>query len=81
MQAFQVNAIELNWSRMHCSSSAQIASLLSVRDWQVRNENARIADQRALDNRLNDLEANQHHLANILSTLGQRCPFLRGQFR
>lgn len=36
-------------------------------EWQLRNDNARAADQRALDNRLDDLKADNDRLMDMLS--------------
>lgn len=45
----------------------QISSLVNIGDWQLRNDEARKADQQKLVDRLNDLEANQNRLVEILS--------------
>ncbi|KAF7982497.1 hypothetical protein HWV62_28086 [Athelia sp. TMB] len=45
----------------------QIASLVHIQDWQSKSEKARIADQKALDRRLDELETNQHNLFKILN--------------
>lgn len=45
----------------------QLSSLINVHDWQKRNDEARLKDQRALHDRLNDLESNQSHLKELLS--------------
>jgi len=49
------------------STEQQISSLISIRDWQARNDSARAADQRELNERLIQLEANQQRLAETLS--------------
>lgn len=45
------------------------SEIVRIQNWQSRNEGARIADQKALNGRLDDLEANQHQLMETLSML------------
>jgi len=47
--------------------SEQISALISVHDWQARNDNARATDQQELSERLIQLETNQQRLTEILS--------------
>jgi hypothetical protein len=44
----------------------QIASL-DIQDWQTRNDEARLKDQKALHKRLDDLDSNQNDLKKMLS--------------
>lgn len=46
----------------------KISALLDIREWQARNDVARVKDQDELIIRLDDLEKNQHKLLNVLST-------------
>jgi hypothetical protein len=41
---------------------------VNIKDWQSQNYNARLADQKLLHDRLDDLEANQNKLSEALST-------------
>jgi hypothetical protein len=41
---------------------------LNIQDWQSKNNEARTADQRFLEERLGDLERNQNNLMNALGT-------------
>lgn len=41
---------------------------MNIQDWQQRNDSARQEDQKALHDRLSELESNQHLLAEMLST-------------
>lgn len=54
----------------HCyvtsHSILQIASF-AIRDWQTRNDEARLKDQTALHERLNNLDSNQNDLKKMLS--------------
>jgi len=45
----------------------QISTLLNIHEWQKRNNDARAADQRELDERLLNLETNQQQLIEALS--------------
>jgi hypothetical protein len=45
---------------------------VNIQDWQLRNDKAREDDQKALHNRLNDLETNQSHLVEMLSMYSWR---------
>ncbi|KAF7982534.1 hypothetical protein HWV62_28160 [Athelia sp. TMB] len=46
-----------------CVTTYQISSLIEISAWQAWNDQARKADQEALDRRLTDLQANKQHLA------------------
>ncbi|KIM77023.1 hypothetical protein PILCRDRAFT_825765 [Piloderma croceum F 1598] len=45
-------------------TSFQISSLVSIRAWQVRNDDARVVDRQALDNCLTRLETNHQQLVH-----------------
>jgi hypothetical protein len=45
----------------------QVSTLVNIQDWQQRNNNARQEDQKALHDRLSELESNQNRLAEMLS--------------
>lgn len=45
----------------------QISALVDIQDWQRTNDKARATDQQVLYDRLDDLEANQNRLVEILS--------------
>jgi hypothetical protein len=45
----------------------QISSLLNIHDWQKRNDDARLKDQKALHNRMNELESNHSQLRELFS--------------
>jgi hypothetical protein len=51
---------------------------VNIQDWQLQNHNARLADQKLLHDRLDDLEANQNKLSDALSTsaIGLTCKLL-----
>jgi hypothetical protein len=40
---------------------------VNIQDWQTRNDEARLKDQKALHDRLNDLDSNQNLLKEMLS--------------
>ena len=40
---------------------------LDIQDWQRRNDEARLKDQKVLHDRLNDLDSNQNNLRKMLS--------------
>jgi hypothetical protein len=46
--------------------SQQISALVSIQVWQSRNDDARVVDQRALDERLARLETNHQQLIQTL---------------
>jgi hypothetical protein len=50
------------------TSPIQVSSLVNIQDWQSQNYNARLADQKLLHDRLDDLDANQNKLSEALST-------------
>jgi 2'-5' RNA ligase len=52
----------------------QISALLNIQSWQSRNDKAREDDQRNLDSRLSQLEANQDQL---MTTLSKSVSFVR----
>jgi hypothetical protein len=43
-------------------------TVLDIQDWQRRNDEARLKDQKALHDRLNDLDSNQSDLRKMLGT-------------
>ena len=51
---------------------------MNIQDWQSQNYNARLADQKLLHDRLDDLEANVNKLSEALSTsaIGLICKLL-----
>jgi hypothetical protein len=51
---------------------------VNIQDWQSQNYNARLADQKLLHDRLDDLEANVNKLSEALSTsaIGLICKLL-----
>ena len=44
----------------------QITSLVNIEDWQRRNDEARLQDQRVLHDRLNELDSSQSNLKEML---------------
>jgi len=46
---------------------SQITSLVNIQDRQTRNDEARLKDQKALHDRLNDLDSTQNRLKEMLS--------------
>lgn len=54
--------------------SFQIPSLFSIDVWQMRNHDARAADQGALNQQMFELEANHQRLRDILHTPGSSIP-------
>ena len=40
---------------------------MNIQDWQRRNDEARLTDQKVLHDRLNDLDSNQSQLKEMLS--------------
>jgi hypothetical protein len=44
----------------------QIASLVNIEDWQRRNDEARLQDQKVLHDRLNELDSSQSNLKEML---------------
>jgi hypothetical protein len=59
-------------------SLTQISSLVNIQGWQSQNYDARLADQKLLHDRLDDLEANVNKLSETLSTsaIGLICKLL-----
>jgi hypothetical protein len=49
----------------------QVSTVLNVREWQTRNDDARVADERALDRRLLKLENNHQRLRDALGKIGR----------
>ena len=45
---------------------SQITSLVNIEDWQRRNDEARLQDQRVLHDRLNELDSSQSNLKEML---------------
>lgn len=45
----------------------QISSLVNVLDWQKRSDDARVKDQNALHDRLNELKSSHDQLKELLS--------------
>lgn len=66
VESFQVSQYN-NFDTTYHVENDQISASLDTSAWQATNDDARIADQRALNDRLHQLENNKQWLKDMLS--------------